>query len=127
MPSRGASRARLLRWPQIRAIRLAAPLFHFRFPAEIDQFSVDAVARCAPPVFVQKTTPVNPESGVSPEQFEKLGDDRLNQCRNRERVVYAGLGIAHAHLERIEERMQPDVPPDFFRVVDATGFDQSLQ
>ena len=101
-------------------------VFHFRFPAEIDQFSVDAVARRAPAIFIQKTTPVNPESGVLPEQFVKLGDDRLDQRRNRERVVHARLSIAHAHLERVEERMQPDVPPDFFRVIDATGFDQQL-
>src|SRR4029078_6141517 len=93
---------------------------------EIDQLSVDAVARRAPPVFIQKATPVNPESVVSPEQFEKFGDNRLNQRCNRKGIVHPRLSIAHSHLQRIKKRVQPNVPPDFFRVVDAAGFAQQL-
>ena len=56
----------------------------------------------------------------------KLRDHRLNQSRDRERVVHARLCIAHAHLQCVEEWMQPDVPPDFLRVIDATSFDQQF-
>src|SRR4029434_9581464 len=43
-----------------------------------------------------------------------------------ERILHARLGVAHPHLQRVEERMQPDVPPDFLGVVDATGLNQQL-
>src|SRR5439155_11795128 len=33
---------------------------------------------------------------------------------------------AQPNFERLEKWMEPDVPPDFFRVVDAAGFDQEL-
>src|SRR5262249_16393553 len=53
--------------------------FHFGFLAEVDQFSIDAIARSAPAVFIQKTAPVNSESDVLPQQFKQLGNDSLNQ------------------------------------------------
>src|SRR5437762_9127785 len=46
--------------------------------------------------------------------------------RNRVRVVHARLRIAHANFERLEKWMESNVPPDFFRVIDAAGFDQEL-
>src|SRR5256885_12289344 len=50
----------------------------FRFVAEIDQFSVDAIASRAPAVFVEQTTAINPEGRVSSKQLEQLGNDRLD-------------------------------------------------
>ena len=57
----------------------------------------------------------------------QLDHDRLDHGGQRDRVVDARLGIADAELERVEKRMEPDVPPDLFRVVDAVGLDQELQ
>ena len=54
----------------------------------------------------------------------QLRDDRLDQRRDREGVVHAGLRVADAHLECVEEGMQSNVPPDFFGIVDAPGSDQ---
>ena len=34
--------------------------------------------------------------------------------------------VADAELERLEERMRPDVPPDLLGVVDAVGPDQQV-
>ena len=56
----------------------------------------------------------------------QLGDDRLNQGRHRQRVVDPRLRVAHANLERVEKWMEPNVPPDFLRVIDAAGLDQQL-
>src|SRR6266480_6083556 len=100
--------------------------FHFSFLAEVDQFSVDAVARSAPAVLIQKTAPVNPESGVLSQQFKKLRDDNLDERRDCEGVVHASLGVAHPHLQCVEEWVQPNIPPDFSCVIDATSFDQQL-
>src|SRR6266480_1970001 len=97
--------------------------FHFSFLAEVDQFSVDAIARSAPAVLIQKTAPVNSESNVLSQQFKKLRDDGLDQRRDCECVVHACLSIAHADFQCIEEWVKPDVPPDFFRIIDATSFD----
>ena len=59
-------------------------------------------------------------------QLVQFRDHSLNQRRDRQGIVHAGLRIAHAYLKRVEKWVQPDVPPDFFSVIDATGFHQKL-
>src|SRR6266542_613246 len=88
--------------------------------------SMCAISRRVPSVLILKTTPVNSKGRVLPQKFEKLGNDCLDQRRDCKRVIHPGLGIADAHLQRIEERVQPNVPPDFLRVINATGLDQQL-
>ena len=100
--------------------------FDFGFAAEIDQLSVDPVTRRAPAIFIEQAPAINAEGGVLPEQFVKLGNNRLDERGHRERVVDARLRVADADLERVEKRMEPDVPPDFLRIIDATGLDQQL-
>ena len=51
----------------------------------------------------------------------------LDQRRDCERVVHAGLGVAHPHLQCVEEWMQPDVPPDFFALSMQPVLTSSLQ
>src|SRR6516164_730533 len=46
-----------------------ASLLHFGFFAEVDQFSVDAVARGAPAVLIKKTATIDSEGGVSVKQL----------------------------------------------------------
>src|SRR5437870_5674141 len=96
------------------------------FLAEIDQFSVEAVARSAPSVFVQKPTTINAKRDVLPKQLVKSRNHSLGQGRDRQRVVDARLRIAYPHFQRVEEGMQANVPPNFLRVIDATGFHQEL-
>src|SRR5207248_2254871 len=36
------------------------------------------------------------------------------------------LRVAHAHFQRVKEWMQPDVPPDCFRIINAAGLYQQL-
>ena len=57
----------------------------------------------------------------------QLENDRLHQRRERDRVVHAGLGIANSELERVEERMEPDVPPDLLGVIDAVSANKQLK
>ena len=52
---------------------------------------------------------------------------RLDEGSERDRVVDPRLSVADAELERVEERMEPNVPPDLFRVIDAVGIDQDLE
>ncbi len=49
-----------------------APFVHFGFPAEIDQFPVDTIARRAPAVLIQKTPPIDAEGDVLVKQFVQL-------------------------------------------------------
>ena len=98
----------------------------FGFAAEIDQFAIDAVARRAPAILIEQTAAINAKGSVLPQQLVQFRDDRLNQRGDREGVVHARLRIAHAKFQRVEKRMQPNVPPDFFGVIDAAGLDQQL-
>ena len=41
----------------------------FGFPAEIDQFAVNAVTRCPPAIFIEQAAAVNAEGRVLPEQL----------------------------------------------------------
>src|SRR2546428_12340814 len=96
------------------------------FLAEIDQFSVNSVTRGAPSVFVEKPTTINAKRDVLSKQLVESRNHSLSQGRDRQRVVDARLRIAHTHFQRVEERMQANVPPNFLRVIDATGFHQEL-
>ena len=57
----------------------------------------------------------------------QLGHDRLHHRGQSDSVVHAGLGVADSKLDRVEERMEPDVPPNLFRVIDAVCRNQELQ
>src|SRR5439155_23477901 len=48
-------------------------------------------------------------------------DRGLNQSCNCKRVLDTRLRVAHAHFQRVEKWVQPDVPPEFLRVIDAAG------
>src|SRR4029077_1753647 len=94
--------------------------------AKVDQLSIDTVSRRAPAIFVEQTPPINAEGRVSSKELEQFRDDRLDQGGDRKRVVHARLGVADADFKSVEHRMQPNVPPDFLGIVDATGLDQQL-
>ena len=100
---------------------------HFRFAPEIDQLAVQPVARRAPAVLIDHAAAIDAEAQVLLLQFVQPHDDGLDDRRHRDRVVDARLRIADSHFERVEERMEPDVPPDLLRVIDAVGADEELQ
>ncbi len=62
-----------------------------------------------------------------PLQFEELRDDRLDQRGNRECIVDAGLRIADPDFEGVEKRMEANVPPDLFCIIDAARFHEQPQ
>src|SRR5262249_16979214 len=95
--------------------------FDFRFAAKVDQFAIDSVTRRSPAIFIEQTPPINTKGRVVAKQLEELGNDCLDQGGDREGVVHARLGIADADFERIENRMESNVPPNFLWIIDAAG------
>src|SRR5436309_15640591 len=59
-------------------------------------------------------------------QFVQPNDYCLDEGGERERIVDTRLRIANANFQRVEKWMQPNVPPDFLRVIDAAGFDEQF-
>src|SRR5258708_26407153 len=81
-----------------------------------------------PPPFVlnYRGPPVQPESLIRRIQFVELGHGRLNQSRQRDRLLNSHGDVAHPELEGIEEWMRPNVPPDLLGVIDTVRLDQQL-
>src|SRR4029077_7425934 len=101
-------------------------LRNFRLLAEVDQLAIDPIARRPPLLLHQQRPSSERDPGirrVQPIQFRRR---RLNQRRQRNRLLDAHRNIANSKLERVKEWMRPDVPPDFFRVIDAVSLDQKL-
>src|SRR5947209_2781948 len=59
-------------------------------------------------------------------QLVKLDHSRLNQRRQCDGLVEAQRNVADAYLERIEEWVRPDVPPDLLGIVDAFSPDEQV-
>src|SRR4029078_7971220 len=93
----------------------------FAFAAKIDQLAVKSVARGSPAVFVNQAPGIVSKRDVLLSQLVQLEHDCLHQCSQRDGVIYARLRIADAEFNGVEKRMQPDVPPNLLRVVNAAG------
>src|SRR5256714_5031447 len=98
----------------------------FLFAAKIDELAFDAVTRGAPAILIEQPAAINAEGRILPEQFVELRNYGLDQGGDCEGIVDARLRIADAHFQGVEKRMEPDVPPDFLGVIDATGLDEEL-
>src|SRR5882724_4390099 len=98
----------------------------FAFFAEVDQLPADAITRGAPLVLHDKGTAILAETLVARVQLVQFDHRRLNQSRQRNRLVKTQRDIADPDLERVKERMRPDVPPDLLRIVDALGADKQV-
>src|SRR5258708_35373294 len=81
-----------------------------------------------PPPFVlnYRGPPVQPESLIRRIQFVEFGHGRLNQSRQRNRLLNSHRHVAYPELEGIEEWMRSNVPPDLLRVINAVRLDQQL-
>src|SRR5215471_2973513 len=92
--------------------------------AEVDQLTVDAVAAGPPLVLEDQRPAVAPPAQVLGAQLVELDADGLDQGRQRNRLVGPHRDVAHAELDRLEEGVRADVPPDLLAVIDAVGLDQ---
>ena len=101
-------------------------LVYFAFPTEIDQLAVESVTASAPSVFVEQTFLIATEGHVITAQFLQFENNRLHQSRQRDGVVNARLRIANPKFNGVEKRMQPDVPPNLLRIIDAIRGDQQF-
>ena len=66
------------------------------------------------------------EGYVVTAQFLQFENNRLHQSRQRDGVVNARLRIANPKFNGVEKRMQPHVPPNLFRIIDAVRGDQQF-
>src|SRR6266498_2920744 len=96
---------------------------HLDFLAAIDQFPVDSPAARAPLVLEDQRAAVTPPAQVLDTQFVELHADRLDQRRDRYRLVHAHRNVADAELDRLEEGVRAEIPPDLLAVVDAVRLD----
>src|SRR5438132_13200788 len=99
---------------------------HLLLLAEVDQAALEAVPDGAPLVLVDQVGQVLAEPLVLTAEFEQLGADRLDQCRQAEGFVHPGGGIADPELDGGVEDVRAQVPPDLLAVVDAAGSYQQV-
>src|SRR5439155_536929 len=69
---------------------------------------------------------VAPEPLVLFAEDEELCADGLDERGDTERLLDTRGGIAHAELDRGEERVRPQIPPDLPAVVDRSGLHEKL-
>ena len=98
----------------------------FDFFAEVDQLAFDTVAGGAPLVFFDQRAAIETVALIALIEAMELHDDGLRKSGDRDRFLDFGGDIEHAEFESAEHGMGPDVPPDFFPVVDAIQFDQKI-
>src|SRR5262245_28661231 len=98
----------------------------FNFLAKIDELPVDPVAAGPPLVLQDQRAAVPPPAQVLGAQLVELDADRLDERRDRDRLVGAHRDVADAELDRLEEGVRPHVPPDLLAVVDAFCLDQEV-
>src|SRR6185503_1275982 len=94
--------------------------------AEVDQRAVDAVPQRAPLVLHQQRPAVLPPALILLVQPVELYGGRLNQRGDGQGLVHAHRDVADAYLERRENRMRPDVPPDLLGVVDRVRLHEQI-
>src|SRR6266545_3916774 len=92
---------------------------NFLLLAEVDQLALDAIADGAPLVFEDQGATVAAPPDVLRAQLVELDADRLDQRGDRHGLVHAHRDVADAKLDRLEEGVRADVPPDLLAVVDA--------
>ena len=99
---------------------------HLFLLAEIEEHTVEAISDRAPFIFLNQPPMVQTEPQVFVYQDVKLGDDRLKQRRNGDRVVNARRYVANAKFERRKFWMRPNVPPDLGRIGYSIHLDQEI-
>src|SRR4029077_4443082 len=91
----------------------------FSLFAEINQLALNAVASGAPLVLFDQCTAVETIALIALVKPVEFYDDRLCESRDGDCLFDLGGYIKHAELESAKHGVWPDVPPDFFSVVDA--------
>src|SRR5215210_7757435 len=79
---------------------------------QVHELRVEPVARRQPFVLVEHLPRVGGELLARAEMLGELLDHGLDQRGETERVLDAGLAVAHADLDRAEVRMRADVVPE---------------
>ncbi len=102
------------------------PGIHFFFFPEIDQMPVDAIAAGPPFILIDQGAGILDIIHVLQTELVDLYTDSLEKGRDADGLIYRHGDIADAEFDRVKERMNPQVPPDLFGIVDAIGLYQQL-
>ena len=108
--------------------KLESELAHGNFGlfAEVDEFTLDAVAGSAPFVFFNQGAAVETVALVAFVKAVELHDDGLRESGDRDSFFDFGGDVEHTEFESAEHGVRADVPPDFFAVVDAIQLDEEI-
>ena len=97
-----------------------------RISPEIDQLAIEAIAPGPPAVLVDQPARIHSKCDILLAQLVQFDDDSLHQRRQRDGILHAGLRIADAEFDGVEKGMEPNIPPNLFRIVDAIGGDEKF-
>src|SRR5438105_9907326 len=102
------------------------PRFSFAFLAKINQLSIDPITGRPPTILVEQAPPINAEGDVLAQQFMKFDNHGLNESGNAQGVIDPRLGITYSYFQSVEERVKPDVPPNFFGIINTTSLNEKF-
>jgi hypothetical protein len=102
------------------------PGIHFGFFSKIDHAAINTIATGPEFIFIDQSPAVHHEIEVLAPEFVQFGTQCLEDTRYRNRFLNCHRNIADPELNRIEKRMNPQIPPDLFRIVDTVGFHQQF-
>src|SRR6266566_6330106 len=95
-------------------------------PHEIDLRGIQAIAHCAPLVFIDEIARQHVGAHAALVQPGQHGDEGLAERCNGERIFHADRYVADTKFDGLEERMRAYIPPDLFAVIDAASPDEGL-
>ena len=99
---------------------------HLGLLSEVDELRVHAAAHRAPLVLLDEARQVAPEPLVLLSQHQELCADGLDERGDAQRLLDTRGRVADAELDRGEERVRPQIPPDLPAVVDRPGLHEEL-
>src|SRR2546430_6267507 len=99
---------------------------HLGLLAEVDELRVHSAPHRAPLVLLDEAGQVSAESLVLPAKDHELRADGLNERGEAEGLLDTRGRIADAELDRGEERVRTQIPPDLPAIVDRGRLHQKL-
>src|SRR5512140_3960236 len=95
------------------------PCWRLLLASEVDEVAVQSPAHRAPFVLLDQLGVVDAEGDVVAPQLPELGDDRLEDRRDADRLIHARAHIADPEFQRGIQMMRPNIPPDLGTIRDA--------
>src|SRR6266513_279102 len=99
---------------------------HFGFLAEVNEFSINTVARRSPLVLFDDRAAVQPPAHVGLVEAVQLHNDGLGQRRDVHGLLDSRRDVKQAEFQRAEGGVRADVPPNLLAVVDGVQLHEQV-